>query len=264
MIILLYLGLGAFAGLAAGLFGIGGGLVIVPTLIYAFHYQGVAPEVLTHLAVGTSLATIVITSISSVRGHHLAGAIRWPIFWSLTPGILVGGYFGVRFAASLSGPALQLAIGVFAIIIAAQMGFGMRPAPHRDLPGRLPLLAVGGIIGSVSAIFGIGGGSLTVPYLSWCNVRVQQAIATAAACGLPIALSGGLVNIWQGWGNEQLPEWSSGFVYWPAFLGIILSSAVCARFGARLAHSLPADRLKQIFALFLLVVGCQFIYKALG
>src|SRR5690606_35894575 len=185
---LIYLVLGACAGVLAGLFGVGGGLIIVPVLVFSFTAQGFAPEVLAHLAVGTSLATIVFTSINSIREHHRRGAVRWPIFVWLSLGILVGGVFGALTASLLQGPLLQKIIGVFAICMAIQMGFDLRPKASREVPGKPGLTSAGGVIGWASAIIGIGGGSLTVPFLAWNSVPMQQAVATSAACGLPIAL----------------------------------------------------------------------------
>ncbi len=259
MVLLLYLALGAVAGLLAGLFGIGGGLIIVPVLVFSFTYQGIPPEVLTHMAVGTSLATIVFTSISSVKAHQEKGGVRWDIFKPMAMGIIVGAVLGVFTAAELSGPVLQKVIGVFALVMAAQMGFGLKPKPSRDIPGSPGLIGTGAGIGWASAIFGIGGGSLSVPFLSWCNVRMQQAVGTSAACGLPIAVAAAVTNIYKGWEHPSLPEWSAGFIYLPAFLGIVITSVYFARVGAKLAHKLPADVLKRIFALLLFVVGSRFL-----
>ncbi|WP_246480669.1 sulfite exporter TauE/SafE family protein [Motiliproteus sediminis] len=259
MLFLSYLVLGAAAGLLAGLFGIGGGLIIVPALVFSFELQGMSPQVLTHVAVGTSLATIVVTSLSSVRTHHVKKGVRWPIFRPLAVGIAVGAILGVKTAGQLSGPWLQLLIGGFAVLIAFQLGLNIKPKASKPPPGKGELVAVGGGIGWASALFGIGGGSLTVPYLSWKNVRMQEAVGTSAACGLPIAVMGALTNIEEGWGHAQLAEWSLGYVYLPAFVGIVLTSAVCARYGAQLAHRLPELILKRTFALLLFVVGLRFI-----
>ena len=264
MLLLTYLILGACAGLIAGLFGIGGGLIIVPVLVFSFELQGMAPEVLTHVAVGTSLATIVVTSISSVRTHHAKQGVRWDLFKPLAVGIVIGAVLGVKTAGQLSGPVLQLLIGCFAILIALQMGLGLKPKPHRQVPGNAGLGVVGSLIGYGSSLFGIGGGSMTTPYLSWCNVRIQQAIGTSAACGLPIAITAALVNIEEGWGHPQLAEWSLGYVYLPAFAGIVLTSALFAKFGARLAHRLPERALKRAFACLLLAVGIRFLTAALS
>lgn len=259
-----YLLLGAFAGVAAGLFGIGGGLLIVPVLIFSFELQGVPTAVLTHMAVATSLATIVMTSISSVRAHHRRGAVRWELFRPLCAGILLGAVLGVNTAMQLPGSVLQLMIGIFVLLVALQMALNLSPSAGDAKPSGVELGAAGGGIGWASAIFGIGGGALTVPYLSWRRVPMQQAVATSAACGLPIAVVGAITNIGVGWGNEQLPHWSLGYVYLPAFVGIIVTSSLTAPIGARLAHSLPQAKLKKVFALFLLLVSLRFIFGNIG
>ncbi|PAU56758.1 hypothetical protein BZL41_19150 [Pseudomonas sp. PIC25] len=256
---LLYLVLGAAAGILAGLFGVGGGIIIVPVLVFSFTAQGFDPSVLTHLAVGTSLATIVFTSINSVLEHQRKGAVRWPIFAWMTLGILLGAALGSLTAAAIQGPMLQKIIGVFAIVISIQMGLDLRPKASRDVPGKVGLTAAGGVIGWASAIFGIGGGSLTVPFLTWRSVPMQQAVATSSATGLPIAVASALSFMVLGWHDEHLPEWSLGFVYLPAMVGIALTSMFFARFGARLAHKLSPRVLKRLFALLLLCVGVSFL-----
>ncbi|KEQ19477.1 sulfite exporter TauE/SafE family protein [Endozoicomonas numazuensis] len=261
MIFLSYLLLGALAGTLAGLFGIGGGLVIVPVLVFSFKLQGLSPEILTHLAVGTSLATIVITSLSSIRAHHSKGAVQWPVFSVLTVGILLGSWLGVYTAIQMSGPMLQKAIGIFALAVAAKMWFGFKPSESSKVPGRPVLIAAGGVIGWASSIFGIGGGTLSVPFLRKCNLSMGQAVATSAACGLPIAVMGAAANMFLGRENELLPAMSTGYVYWPAFLGIVLTSMLFARFGAQLAHKLSSEKLQKLFALLLLVVGCEFLFS---
>lgn len=255
----IYLLLGAAAGVLAGLFGVGGGLIIVPVLVFSFSAQGFAPEVLTHLAVGTSLATIVFTSINSIREHQRRGAVQWQLFRWLTPGILGGAAIGGITAALIQGPTLQKIIGVFAIFMAIQLALNLTPKAVRPQPKRPELVIAGGVIGWASAIFGIGGGSITVPFLVWRSVVIQKAVATSAACGLPIALAGAVVFMVTGWQHPQLPEWSLGFVYLPAVLGIALTSMFFARFGARLAHRLSPILLKRLFALLLTTVGISFL-----
>jgi hypothetical protein len=256
----MYLALGAAAGVAAGLFGIGGGLLIVPVLVFSLGLQGVSPEVLTHMAVATSLATIVVTSVSSILAHHKRGAVRWDLFRPLGIGILAGAFLGVKTAGQLPGEVLQMLIGCFALLVALQMAFGRKAS---DNPGAVPttggLGVAGGLIGWASAIFGIGGGTLTVPYLSWRHVNMQQAVATSAACGLPIAIMGACANVLEGWGHEALADWSLGYVYLPAFAGIVLTSPFFARLGARWAHSLSARVLRRVFAAFLALVGLRFV-----
>lgn len=256
---LLYLLLGGFAGVLAGLFGVGGGLIIVPVLVYSFTAQGFAPEVLTHLAVGTSLATIVFTSINSVLAHHRKGAVLWHIFIWMTVGILVGAVLGSLTAAAIQGPMLQKIIGTFAIVMAIQMALDYKPKASRDVPGKPGLGIAGVVIGWASAIFGIGGGSLTVPFLAWRSVPMPQAVATSAACGLPIAISGALSFMFVGWQAPALPEWSLGYVYLPALVGIAATSMFFARVGANLAHRLPPRVLKRLFALQLFGVGLSFL-----
>lgn len=261
LMLLLYLALGAVAGTLAGLFGIGGGLVIVPVLIFSFSVQGVSPEISAHLAVGTSLATIVFTSLNSVRTHHHKQAVRWDLFRSMTAGIVLGAVAGAWTASLLSGRALQLIIGVFVIVVGIKMLLEVNPRPGRTVPGRAGLIGVGTGIGWASAIFGIGGGTLTVPFLSWCNVRMQEAVATSAACGLPIAIAGAAANIVTGWQHPALPDHAVGFIYLPALLGIVLASVFFAGVGARLAHRLDARLLKRLFAVLLLVIGVRFLFS---
>jgi len=256
---LLYLVLGGFAGTLAGLFGVGGGMIIVPVLVYSFALQGIAPDVLTHMAVGTSLATIVFTSINAIRAHHAKGAVRWRLFVWLTAGIVLGTVLGALTAAQISGPMLQKIIGVFAICVAIQMAFKLQPKAALTEPGKPSLGIAGGVIGWASAIFGIGGGSLTVPFLVWRSVPMQQAVATSSACGLPIALAGAISFVFTGWDETGLPSWSLGYVYLPALIGIASISMLFAGFGARLAHRLSQDLLKRLFALLLLCVGINFL-----
>jgi len=254
-----YLALGAFAGVLAGLLGVGGGVVIVPALAWIFHLQGIADSVSMHMAIGTSLATIVMTSISSVAAHHSHGAVLWPVFWRLTPGIVIGALAGAAVADALNSTTLRTVFAIFLLLVSAQMGFGFKPTPHRSLPGAPALAAVGSGIGTVSAIVGIGGGSLTVPFLNWCNVAIREAVATSAACGLPIAVAGATGFVITGWNAPALPAWSAGYVYAPALLGIAVASVACAPLGAKLAHTVPTAALKKFFAVFLVIVGTRML-----
>lgn len=261
MSILLYLLIGSVAGLFAGLFGVGGGVVIVPVLIFTFREQGFSELILTHLAVGTSLATIIVTSLSSVYQHHRSGAVQWRLFVLLAIGICVGVVLGAKAVQLMSGTVLQLAFGAFLVLIALQMTLGLQPRASGSTLGKPLLLGSGGVIGFFSAMFGIGGGSLTVPFLSWRSISMQKAVATSAACGLPIAIVGAGANIVNGWGNPALPEGSSGFVYWPAFAGIVITSTIVANWSARLAHRVPQQLLKRLFGVLLLMVGLLFLIR---
>jgi hypothetical protein len=257
--LLLYLAVGAFAGLIAGLFGVGGGLVIVPVLVFVFKGHGIHEAVMVHLAVGTSLATIVFTSISSVRAHHQRGAVRWAVFRKLAPGIVIGALLGAVIADAMPTKVLRSFFGIFELGVAAYLLWNRQPAPHRTLPGTAGMTAAGGVIGTVSSIIGIGGGTLTVPFLVWCNVALREAVATSAACGLPIAVAGAAGFVLTGWGNAALPAYATGYLYWPAFAGIVAASVLFAPLGARLAHTLPVASLRRFFALFLAALGLRML-----
>ncbi len=256
---LIYPLLGVIAGVIAGLLGVGGGIVIVPVLVFTFTKLGMADQVLTHMAVGTSLATIIVTSLGSVYQHHKNRAVRWDILRWFCIGLMLGAWGGAKIADAIYGRMLQIGFGVFAILISAQMILSWVPKGSGRLPGKAGLLGAGGLIGAISSIFGIGGGSLTVPFLTWCNVKMQQAIGTSSAAGVPIAVAGALGFLVTGWGNPLLPEWSLGYVYLPAFIGISVCSVVFARVGAHFSHRLPAATLKKCFAGLLIVVGIKLI-----
>ena len=254
-IIFAYCLLGVFAGTMAGLLGVGGGLIIVPALIAIWQSSDIGGVYEMQLAIGTSLATIVLTSVASVRAHHLRSSVQWNTVWRLTPGIVLGAWLGAALATQMSGEILKSIFGVFELLVAAQMAFGLRPAPHRGLPGRAGMTVVGSGISAVSAIIGIGGGTMTVPFLTWCNVTIHKAVGTSAACGLPIAIGGTISYLVLGWGNVALPSWSAGFIYGPALAGIAVTSMLFAPLGAALAHRLSTVILKRSFAGFLAMLG---------
>lgn len=256
--LLAYLGLGAVVGLLAGLFGIGGGGVMVPVLTMLFVAQGFPAEHLVHMALATSMAAIVPTALASLQAHHRHGAVLWPVVMLLTPGILFG-TFGATFLASLV-PAVPLAIffSIFMLFVALQLFLDRKPKPSRQLPGAAGMTAAGTGIGGISALVAIGGGSLTVPFLAWCNVTVPVAIGTSAAVGLPVAFAGAVGYIINGW-SEALPDFTLGFVYWPAVLTIAALSLVTAPLGARLAHRLPVKLLKKLFGILSLLLALQML-----
>lgn len=260
MVYLTYLALGAAAGFLAGLFGVGGGLIIVAVLVMAFTSLGFSPDVLVHLAVGTSLATIIPTSLSSSFAHHKKQGVKWAWVKLITLGLGLGALVGAWTASLLSGLALQAIIGVFVILVAIQMVLKFQPKPKEGEPTALILTSAGGVIGWASTIFGIGGGTLSVPFLIWRNAPMRQAVGTSAALGFPIALFGTLGYLWAGWQHPSLPELATGFIYWPAFIGISLASVPFARVGAKLAHFLPELVLKRLFALLLFSVGLKMLF----
>lgn len=252
----LYLATGAFAGLLAGLLGVGGGLIIVPILSFIFEAQHFPHDQVIHLALGTSLASILFTSVSSMRAHHAHGAVEWSTVKDITPGILLGTFGSSLLASHLPTGFLKVFFVCFLFYVATQMLLNFRPKPSRQLPGKGGMFTAGGIIGGVSAFVGIGGGSLSVPFMTWCNVSMHRAIATSAAIGFPIAASGALGYIVGGQEVGSLP-YSLGYVYLPALAGLVLASMPMAPFGARLAHRLPVAKLKKIFALLLYILGIR-------
>lgn len=254
-----YLALGAFAGLLAGLLGVGGGLVIVPILTFLFTAQHLPHDYIVHLALGTSLATIIFTSISSMRAHHGRSAVEWPIVRRIAPGILAGTFAGSWVAARLSTGFLKAFFAAFIYYVALQMILDIKPKPHRQLPGAAGMFGVGGVIGGISSLVGIGGGTMSVPFMLWCNVPFHSAIGTSAAIGFPIALSGAAGYLLNGLMAQGLPQYSLGFLYLPALIGVSVASVMTAPLGARLAHSLPVKPLKRIFALLLVVLGTKML-----
>lgn len=256
--------MGGLAGLMAGLLGIGGGAIIVPVLAMVFEAQGVAPELIMRVALGTSLATIIFTAISSTLAHHRRGAVDWVNVRRLAPAVVIGTLLGVVLADSLTNRVLKIIFILFMFSIAAQMARGMMGSKARtQLPGMLGMNLVGGVIGMASALFGIGGGSLVVPFMTWCSVQIKRAVATGAAIGVPVAISGTIGYIFTGWGAPNLPAGSLGYVVLPAFAGIVVASTLAAPLGARLAHRLPAVTLRRIFALVLLALGIRMLWSIL-
>lgn len=265
MELIIYLAIGAIAGFAAGLFGVGGGLIIVPILYVVFTQLNYDPQIIMHMALGTSLATIIVTSISSVSAHHKKGAVLWSVVANLAPGLIIGAFLGAGIADYLTGYGLQLIIGVFALWVAFKMFKGAQAVvdSSRQLPAKAQQMVAGGGIGVASAIFGIGGGSLTVPYLNRYGVVMQKAVATSAACGLPIAIAGALGFIWFGQGQTtEIPN-AIGYVHIYAFIGISIMSFITAKLGAKVAHRLSPAMLKRCFAGVLSTVGLYFLWQGL-
>ncbi len=261
--LLAFLGLGVFVGFMAGLLGVGGGTLMVPVLTGLFLAQGMPVEHVVHIALGTSMASIILTSISSLRAHHARGGVLWPLVRTLSPGIVVGTFGATFLAAQLNSVALALVFAVFMGYAALQLILDRKPPPTRELPGTAGLLAAGTGIGGISAMVSIGGGSLTVPYLTWHNVDIRKAIGTSAAVGLPISVAGTLGYLVNGLGAPVGQDWVVGFVHWPAVIAISLTSVFIAPLGARTAHWLPVRPLKRIFAIVLLLLVARMLYSVI-
>ncbi len=257
---LLLMGVGG--GFAAGLLGIGGGMVLVPFITMIFSARHFAPDLVVHMAIATSLGTILFTSLSSVRAHHLHGAVLWPVVKLLAPGILVGSWIGPWIGKQMNTSLLALVFSVFVAFSATQMLVNRKPAAGRELPGPAGMAGAGAVIGVVAGLVGAGGGFISVPFMGWCNVRIHNAVATSAALGFPIALSGTLSNIYFGWQAPALPAWSLGYVYLPALAVIALASVAMAPLGARAAHRMPVVQLRRVFALILYALAAYMLWKA--
>jgi uncharacterized membrane protein YfcA len=255
-----YLVLGAVAGFFAGLLGVGGGAIMVPVLAMMFAAQGFPEAHLMHLALGTSMATIVFTSISSLRAHHKHGAVVWPIVRDIAPGIVVGTLLGAQIAGRVPTKPLAIFFAIFIAYVAVQMILNVKPKPSRNLPGKAGMFGVGAFIGGISSLVAIGGGSLSVPFMTWCNVKVHHAIGTSAAIGFPIALAGTIGYMIAGYGAAELPAGSFGFIYLPALAATVIVSMLMAPIGAKVAHSLPVATVKKIFAGLLVLLLAKMLH----
>jgi uncharacterized protein len=260
-LITIYALTGIFAGLIGGMLGLGGGIIIVPVLHFLFIQQGFSNSVIMHLAVTTSLATIIVTSVSATYAHHKKQAVLWPVVIRLAPGILIGTALGAVLADFLSSNFLRIIFGLFETMVAIQIWFEFKPEAKRTLPDTTGLVGSGTGIGILSTLLGIGGGTLTVPFLLWCNINIRNAVAVSSACGFPIAIGGTLSLIIAGWDNTNVPDHSFSYLYWPAALIIVAMTIFFAPLGARLAHYLPVRTLKRIFSILLLVVGIRMLIQ---
>ena len=249
---LVYLVMGLFVGLFAGLLGIGGGTLLVPLMVFVFTAQGFENERILHLAIGTSLASIVFTSISSIRAHHARGAVLWPVFKNSALFLIVGTLLGSLFADSLDPKILASLFMVFAFYSAAQLILNIKPKSTRNLPSRIGLGVGASLVGVLSSLVGVGGGVITIPLMVMCNIPMRNAVGTSAALGLPIAAAGTIGYVSTGLGENLMPSLSVGYVYLPALAGIVFGTFITVPFGAKLAHSLPVGTLKKIFAFVLL------------
>lgn len=255
--------LGVVVGFMSGLLGIGGGGIMVPMLTSIFLWQGVPTEQVVHLALGTSMASIVVTSFSSLRAHHAKGGVLWPIVKSMTPGIIVGTFLATFIVAQLNAVFLAGFFSLFMFFIAIQMFVGAKPPPTRALPSKLVLIATGSGIGGLSALVSIGGGAITVPFLYWHNVSMKQAIGTSAAIGFPIALSGTIGYVIVGLSQTGADKMILGFIYWPAVLAISVVSIFAAPWGVKLNYRLPVATVKKVFAVLLVALSVK-MFMSIG
>jgi len=261
--ILSFLLLGSVAGFMAGLLGIGGGGIMVPVLSSIFLQQGMAAENVVHLALGTSMASIIMTSISSMRSHHAKRGVIWKIVKKMSPGIIIGTFLATFVAAYASSAHLSVFFAIFMAFVSLQMFINKRPKAHRQLAGNTGLFVAGSGIGAISALVSIGGGSITVPYLTWQNIEIKKAIGTSAAIGLPISIAGTLGYLINGWGQSSFADYTLGFVYVPAVVLISVASYFTAPYGVKSVHQLPITMIKKIFAVLLIILSLKMLSSIL-
>ena len=258
-----YLILGTITGFLAGLFGIGGGLVLVPVLLLLFDAQHFPAEHSLHLALGTAMANILFTSLASMRKHHQHGAVNWRVVRDITPGILLGTGIGAVFATSISPHFLGIFFALFVYFAAAQMLFNIRPKASRQLPGTVGITLTGIFTGWLSTLVSIGGGTIVIPFLIWCNVSLRHAIGTSAAIGFPIAVGGTIGYVATGINIPALPAYSLGFVYLPALFWVALASIMTAPLGAKATHHMKIGLLRKLFAVLLIALATKLLWKLL-
>lgn len=249
--------IGMLAGFLAGYLGIGGGIVVVPALIWLFARNPQLAGMASQMAVATSLATMLVTSLSSLLAHHRKGSVAWPVVGLLGPGLFAGAIGGAILATRVSSRGLAMIFGIFAFLAGLQMILGRTAVNRKPLPGRIPAMFTGVSMGAISSLVGIGGGSLTVPWMLWHGRSAQQAVATAAACGYPIAIGGTLSFLLLG--GSAGAGYITGYINWAAFAGIAVVSLFSAPLGAAAVHRSRPQVVKRIFGLFLLLVGVRLV-----
>jgi len=256
--------LGLGTGFLAGLLGIGGGMLMVPFITFILSAQGVEADLAVKMAIATSMATIIFTSISSVRAQHKRGAVRWDIVKGLAPGIVLGSLIAsMGVFALLKGSWLAFFFASFVSFSATQMLLDKKTKPTRTIPGTPGLIGAGGVIGFLSGLVGAGGGFVSVPFMTWCNVAIHNAVATSAALGFPIALANAVGYIIAGQNVQDLPAGAVGYIYLPALLVIACVSVLMAPLGVRAAHALPVKSLKRVFAGLLYTLAAYMLYKGI-
>ena len=259
---LLYPLIGIFTGLTSGLLGLGGGLIVVPGLALAFSLIGFPHSEIMHVAAGTSLAVMIATSASAIIAHYRLQNVLWSIVFRILPGILIGVVLGAILASHLSTRWLQLVFGLFLLFVAMKMFFLSKPKETRKVPGKAMSSLIGFLIGIKSGLLGLGGGSIIIPFLTYCNVPMRKASGTSITCSLPISIVGTISFIMLGWHVNPMPH-SFGYVYWPAFLSVAFMSLIFAQIGAHFSSKVKVVWLKRLFSLFLLLISLNLLFSAL-
>lgn len=262
LVFVLCLFMGCFVAFLSGLFGIGGGLIIVPALVLIYSQLHIVnPDQIMHLSIGTSLASSIVPLIFSIKAHHQRKSVRWEVVKQWAPGLIVGAMLiGPAIVLLMSSQYLKILFGLFCFIIAAEMIFGSKKENNREkLPGKIGMALCGLFTGFLSSMLGIAGGAITGAILNHFKMDLLKAIGTAAAISLVLATSGSIGLMFAGYHQPGLPVWSTGFIYWPALLGIVLLSPIATPLGVTFAHKLPIHILKKSFAVLLVVIGTKMI-----
>ena len=261
MEILLYFLLGTFSGVLAGLFGIGGGIIIIPTFFYVFSFLGFADQILSHMVLGSSLGVIVFSSLSSTFSHNSKGAVNWELIKVVAPSIIIGSGLGGITAGLLESNVLQGLVVLFLVVASIQLIFEFPPPPQNPRTNLVGPVIAGGGIGWLSGVFGIGGGIFSVPYFYHRGLKMMNAIGTSAACGIPIALAGSISYIVIGYDNINLPNNSIGFIYLPATIIVGLTSSLTAKFGVNIAHRMKQKKLRIGFAFLVMIMALNLLMR---
>lgn len=259
LIVFSYFLTGALAGTLSGLLGIGGGLLVVPALAFIYQHQHFNNRDIMQMAAGTSLAIMVITTSRSLLSHLHHKIEFWPVYSQLLPGVIVGTILGVSLAHFVHSNVLRIIFGIFVILVALKMFFLKSVNAQRQLPRKSAMASIGAIIGGKSGLLGVGGGALTVPFLTYCNVPMRQAVVISIATGMTVAAIGAVGYAIVGHGVIGRPDWSTGYIYWPAWLGVAAGSVLFAPLGARLSHVMPVPLLKKLFGVLLVVIGVKML-----
>lgn len=261
--VLLYLMLGTFVGFMAGLLGVGGGGILVPLLVTIFSYQSIGQENVVHLALGTSLACMIISSTASIYAHAARGNVVWKVLYGMTPGIILGAFLVTHIAANINSTYIAIFFAMFMALVAVQMFLNWKPKPSLKPIKFRSLFMAGSGIGSVSALAAVGGGFLAVTYLSYKNIEMKKAIGTSAAIGFPIAIAGTIGYMISGWYKTLNDPYTFGFIYLPAFLVISITSCIAAPLGASCSNNLPEKQLKKIFAIVSLLLSVKMLFSVI-
>ncbi len=260
-LILLLLLAGSIAGFIAGLFGVGGGIIVVPVTLWVLNVQHVETEYVQHIAVGTSLMVMVFTTSVSSWGHYRKKAIHGQVFRNMAPGIVLGSVIGSMLASYIPSKSLQIVFIVFAYLVSVKTLIGFNPNSSWNLPRPAAIFGIGSLFGGLSGLLGIGGGVFNVPFLLACKVPIKKAVGTSSTLSWAVAISGTITYMYSGLQISDLPQGTFGFCYLPVAVTLIITTTIFAPLGVKLTHALPAKLMQTLFALMLVAFSTQILVK---